>query len=114
MSLGPNLSFSVVKRETREFDEVQSFLDRKGWKRTGTLGSKVAYYQNAGVNLTVVDGPRAVLIFPSGPLRGRLFSENIGFGFLSEDSGLGMGVKQDSQPQSQSRSVDNGVNEMNL
>lgn len=95
--LGRNLSLSVVKREMRDLSEVRSRLSQKGWDETGSIGDSIFYFENAGVNLTVVDGPRAVLIFPSGPIRGSLFNK-APFGLVSE-SGLGMGSQSSSDGQ---------------
>lgn len=94
MAFGTNLSLSVVKREDRTISEVRSRLSQQGWEETGSLRGRIFYYQNSGINLTVVDGPRAVLIFPSGPLRGRFFTDSP-FGLTSE-SGLGLGKKTDT------------------
>jgi len=95
--VGRNLSLSVVKREMRELSEVRARLSQKGWEETGSIGDSVFYYENAGVNITVADGPRAVLIFPSGPVRGALFNK-APFGLVS-GSGLGMGTQTSSDGQ---------------
>jgi hypothetical protein len=97
MVFGNNLSLSVVKRERRDLSEVRARLNQRGWQETGTIGDNIFYYENAGINITVVDAPRAVLIFPSGPIRGRFFNR-APFG-ITQDSGLGMGTPQEDQGQ---------------
>jgi len=74
----PSINLSVFKREDIDFEEVQRQLTDAGWEMTGSLRETVYYYEKSGFNVTVVDGPQAVSAFPSGPIRGRLFSDVVG------------------------------------
>lgn len=76
--LGLNFGSSVVKRETRTLDSVTEQLQADGWVQTGSLGGRVKYFEKTGFNLTAVEGPFGTVVFPSGPLRGRLFGSNSG------------------------------------
>lgn len=85
-----NIGSSVLKRESAPFDEVMEKLRRDGWSKTGELAQgRVVYVESSGISLTVVDGPMGTLIFPSGPVRGKLFSsDSVGVG-LTSTIGLG-------------------------
>lgn len=74
----PSINLSVFKREDIEFDEVKRQLTDAGWEQTGKIRDSVFYYEKSGFNITVVDGPQAVSAFPSGPIRGRIFSNVVG------------------------------------
>jgi len=82
---GPNINIgtSVFKRENRSYTDVLDQFQTDGWNKTGTLGSKATYLEKDGIGITVIDGPMATLVVPSGPIRGRLFGQ----------SGLSIGKK---------------------
>ena len=74
----PSINLSVFKREDIDFEEVERQLTDAGWEKTGSIRESVFYYEKSGFNITVVDGPQAVSAFPSGPIRGRMFSNVVG------------------------------------
>lgn len=74
----PSINLSVFKREDIDYDEVERQLIDSGWEETGKIRDSVYYFEKSGFNITVVDGPRAVSAFPSGPIRGRIFSNVVG------------------------------------
>jgi len=82
---GLNINFgtSVFKRENRPFSDVVKQFQTDGWSRTGEFGNKLVYLQKDGIGITIANGPMATLVFPSGPIRGRLFGT----------SGLSVGKK---------------------
>jgi tetraacyldisaccharide-1-P 4'-kinase len=58
-------------------------LKNSGFTETGkVLNGRVRYFENdAGINLTVVDGVRGSFVLPSGPVRGFMFGNNaVGLG----------------------------------
>jgi len=69
-----------------DIDDAHEALVELGFDHVDdAAGGRIHYHENdAGMNLTLVDGPRAVSLFPSGPIRGRLFGTS-GLGFASED-----------------------------
>lgn len=74
--LNLNIGSSVVKREGKTLEQVESIYLNKGWTKTGEVaGGRVLYFENAGINITVISGAMGVLIVPSGPVRGRIFGE---------------------------------------
>lgn len=85
-----NIGSSVFKREAKDADKVRRHLERNGWELTGSMGSRVFYYENSGVNLTVVDGAMGTVILPSGPLRGAIFGKNMEL--FSDRSVVGAGA----------------------
>jgi len=100
--LNLNIGTSVFKREVKSMEKVTNQLKRNGWEQTGSLGERVKYFENSRFNVTVIDGPAATVVIPSGPIRGRLFGDSglmanqtsvIGAG---SDTGDNM-TKQDSQ-----------------
>lgn len=101
MKIGNNVGFSVFKREARPYKEVETHLLQEGWMKTGSVGERIHYFESSGINITVIDGMNATLVMPSGPVRGRLFSDSAG-GLMSMST-LGMGSKSDSSNQSKSR-----------
>lgn len=99
---GMNLNFglSVFKREAKPKSRVETFLRREGWEKTGEIGDNVSYWENAGINITVVGGPRGTVITPSGPIRGNIFGEDNTL--FSRTSVIGAGrdsEEQDSESQ---------------
>lgn len=85
-----NVGTSVLKREGKSIDQVENRLENAGWKRTGSaLNGRLIYFELAGINITALQGPMGTVIFPSGPIRGRLFGEDaVGF---SQTSAIGAG-----------------------
>lgn len=75
--LNLNIGTSVVKRESRPTEEVVAQLENDGWEMTGSIGGdRVLYFEKSGINITVMEGPMGTLVFPSGPVRGRLFGNS--------------------------------------
>ena len=85
-----NFGTSVLKREGKSIDQVAKRLKNAGWKETGAaLNGRLRYFELAGINITALGGPMGTTIFPSGPIRGRLFGEDaVGF---STTSSIGAG-----------------------
>lgn len=77
---------SMFKRIDMEPDDAHEALIELGFDHVDdAAGGRIHYHENeAGMSLTLVEGPRAVSIFPSGPIRGRLFGTS-GLGFAGED-----------------------------
>lgn len=90
-----SLGTSVIKREDKPADQVITTLQRRGWEVTGRVGNRVTYLENSGLNITVIDGPMGTVIMPSGPLRGRIFGENVRF--ISSRSVIGEGKSTDNK-----------------
>lgn len=106
-----NIGSSVLKRETKPYDEVLSQLRRNGWTQTGSLGDSVRYFENSGFSITVVDGPMATLIMPSGPVRGRVFG-NSGL-MANQTSVLGMGSdSSEKERENQNKQASNKVQQI--
>jgi len=82
------LSSSVIKRDSRSVSDVTRELKQNGWNRTGSvLNGKLLYLENSGFSLTVADGPMGTLVFPSGPVRGRVFGNSgLNFGLMNTSS----------------------------
>mgnify|MGYP006273254335 CR=1 FL=1 len=111
--LGQNRSFglSVLKREAKPKEDVETFLQRNGWERTGEIGQRVSYYENSGVNITLVEGPRGTVILPSGPIRGTIFGKDNKL--VSENSVIGAGSgKKETDAKSQIRGSKRSDNTM--
>jgi hypothetical protein len=71
-----NIESSVLKRYSADIDQVHSYLTSNGFSLTSRVaGGRVRYYESSGFNITVVQGPFGTVIFPSGPIRGRVFGE---------------------------------------
>lgn len=68
-----NIGSSVIRRESRSADDVLDELRANGWSKTDEVHGNIHYLENSGFSLTVIDGPLATTVIPSGPLRGRLF-----------------------------------------
>lgn len=85
-----NIGTSVLKREGKDIDQVSNRLENAGWIRTGSaLNGRIRYFELAGINITAMGGPFGTTIFPSGPIRGRLFGdEAVG---VSTTSAIGAG-----------------------
>lgn len=94
-----NLGTSVVKREAKSIEEVDSRLVDTGWERTASiLNGRVKYYQNAGINITAIQGPMGTVIVPSGPVRGAIFGKNaVRLGRTSSIGAGPSGASKDSQ-----------------
>lgn len=84
-----NLGTSVFKREDRPAEQVIRLLSQNGWSRTGSIGDRVTYMENSGINITVIQGAAGTIIIPSGPIRGRIFGDNNRF--FSNVSVIGAG-----------------------
>jgi len=58
-----------------DWDDFQDAIEASGFQEVSSaLDGRLKYHENdAGFSITLVNGPRANLIFPSGPFRGRLF-----------------------------------------
>lgn len=74
--LNLNIGSSVVKRETRPLEEISQQLREDGWTQTGSIGERILYFEKSGINITVMKGAMATLVFPSGPIRGRVFGDS--------------------------------------
>jgi hypothetical protein len=73
---GPNIGSSVVRRDSRSLSRVHTELSSNGWVQSGSLGDSIVYMENSGFSLTLVRGAAGTLVFPSGPVRGRLFGSS--------------------------------------
>jgi len=101
----------VFKREAKSIDEVSKKLQRDGWEKTGSLANgRVLYFQKSGIEITAAKGPMGTLIFPSGPIRGKLFGSGVG---INTTSVLGMGAATDSQSNPKRSTVSNGSRTLN-
>lgn len=69
---------SVVKRVNMDWDTFHAAIEQAGFDHVeSTAGGRIHYHENdAGFSITLVNGPRANLIMPSGPFRGRLFGSS--------------------------------------
>jgi hypothetical protein len=86
-----NLGLSAIKRESKPKEDVERHLIRNGWEKTGeALGGRADYYENAGINLTVIEGPMGTLVVPSGPVRGTVYGDDVKV--FSRSSSMGMGA----------------------
>lgn len=76
-----NIDLSVVKRRTDDIDEVVERLQDQGFSIVSERGMGVTLESPEGLSFCVYEGPFAVWVTPSGPIRGRLFSQDaVGFG----------------------------------
>lgn len=89
MNLPIEFSSSVVKRVNMDWDVFVSAVEESGFEQVSSIaGGRILYHENdAGFGVTLVNGPRAKLILPSGPLRGRLFG-NTGLSLGSDRNKL--------------------------
>lgn len=72
-----NISSSIVKRTSRDKQDVVKELQSNGFVETGSLmNGKVGYYENSGVNITVISTRRGSIVMPSGPVRGKFLGNN--------------------------------------
>lgn len=78
---------SVAKRVNMDWDVFHEAIERSGFEHVSSVaGGRIHYHENeAGFSITLIDGPRANLILPSGPFRGRIFG----------NSGLSLGSDRD-------------------
>lgn len=84
-----NIGLSVLKREAQSITDVVNQLERNGWSRTRTVGDdRLVYLENNGINITAIRGPMGTVIIPSGPVRGRLFGENVELVSRGEGEGI--------------------------
>lgn len=105
-----NLGSSVFKREAKSMDKVVSRLKEEGWSETGSLGSRVRYFESSGISITVVEAAMGVLIFPSGPLRGRVFGDS-GLN-VNTTSVIGAGSNTDNDKEKQDRQASRKANQL--
>lgn len=105
-----NIGSSVFKRETKTITEVADRLRRNGWQQTGSMGEKILYFENSGMSLTLVDAPMATLIFPSGPIRGRIFGDS-GLD-INQISVIGAGADTGSNGENQNRQARDKVEQL--
>lgn len=90
---GINISLSVIKREAKPINEVVSKLTRDGWNVTSKLGNnRIVYLEKSGFNITAFKGPLGTVIIPSGPIRGRIFGEEVDF--VNRTSSIGASSTQ--------------------
>lgn len=107
-----NLNFgsSVLKREAKPLTDVTNQLKANGWRQTGSLGNRVVYLENSGMNITVIDGPMGTLVVPSGPIRGRVFGDS---GLqLNRVSVIGAGSDSSESDDGQSQKARDRVNQI--
>lgn len=98
--LNLNIGLSTIKRESKPKEDVERALLRNGWEETESLaGDRLSYFENTGINVTVLETPRGTLVFPSGPIRGSLFGEDVKV--FSRQSALGLGAGSGSEPTKQ-------------
>ena len=105
-----NIGTSVFKREVKSIEEVVNQLKSNGWSQTGSLGNRIKYFENSKLNITVVDGVGGVLVFPSGPIRGRLFGSS-GLS-LNQTSVIGAGSNTSSGIEKQNKQVSERVEDI--
>lgn len=81
-----NIELSVAERTSQDKEQVVAGLVEDGWEETGSLmNGKVGYYEKSGINITVADTRRGSVVFPSGPVRGNLLSnEAVSFSLNNE------------------------------
>lgn len=110
--VGLNLNFggAVLKREARPIGDVEQVFTRNGWTVTGqAAGGRIRYVEEAGVNLTLIQGPLGTVIIPSGPIRGSVFSDT--FEVFSRTSVIGAGaVTRKSDSETKDRRPENRTN----
>lgn len=71
------VNLPTIKRIPGDFDTFQQAVEVVGFEEKSSMGNRVYYHENdVGMGITVVDGLRANLILPSGPVRGRLLSQD--------------------------------------
>lgn len=77
-----NMELPVVKRYNADISEAHENLVSNGFEVTGTImDGGIRYYENAGVGVTLIDGPFGTSLIPSGPIRGMKFGESaVNFG----------------------------------
>lgn len=84
-----NIGLSVLKREAQPISDVINQLEKNGWKVTDTIGDdRIVYLENNGINITAIRGPRGTVVIPSGPIRGRVFGENVEIISRGEEEGF--------------------------
>lgn len=84
-----NIGFSVFKREAQSIQDVVTHLQQNGWSVTSSIGdNRIVYLENSGVNITAVKGPLGTVVIPSGPIRGRMFGEQINLISRGEEEGI--------------------------
>jgi len=110
MNLNLNIGTSVFKREAKSIEQVTNQLVTNGWTQTGSLGNRVKYFENSRLSITVVDGAIGTLIFPSGPVRGRIFGDS---GLMAnQTSVIGAGSDTNNDTQKQDKQVEGRVNQL--
>lgn len=97
-----NIETSVFKRYDASPERVHQHLINNGFEPTGQImDGRIHYHENGGINLTMVDGPFGVIVFPSGPVRGAIFGKNaVGAGrtsLLDRVTGDGISDDEDSE-----------------
>lgn len=84
-----NIGLSVIKREAQPINDVITQLRRNGWSVTNTIGdNRIVYLENSGVNITAIEGPLGTVVVPSGPIRGRIFGNQINLISRGEEQGF--------------------------
>lgn len=108
--LNLNVGLSVFKRETQSLDAVQRSLENNGWSRVGSYGGRARVFEKSGISITAVKGPLATIVMPSGPLRGKIFSEDaVGINRLSV-----IGTSQSSEDNANRKERERQKNEMEV
>jgi hypothetical protein len=98
-----NIGTSVFKREAEPKSRVVDVMKANGWRDKGSLAG-ITYLENSGINLSVVQGPGGgTLVFPSGVVRGMVFSDKVGVG---DDSTVGI----EDTPSKETKAEAGGVN----
>lgn len=98
-----NIGTSVFKREAEPKSRVVSVMKSNGWEEKGTFAG-ITYLENSGINISVVQGPGGgTLVFPSGVIRGMMFSDRVGAG-----SGSTVGIED--SPSKDTKAKAGGVN----
>lgn len=102
-----SINLPAVKRIPGDFDTFQQAFESVGFERVSSAANERVYYHEneIGMGVTLIDGPRANIAMPSGPIRGGLFSPaTTGFGIMGGDSPL----KQAMEEAERSMSVGEG------
>lgn len=107
--LNLNIGSSVVKREAKPKNEVVSQLTSEGWEITGEIGP-LTYLERSKINITVMKGALGTVIFPSGPIRGRLFGDS-GFEF-NQESVIGLNATESDVQENRDQTVKSRTNKI--
>lgn len=74
-----SINLPSVKRVPGDFELFHEAVEHIGFEHvSSTANGRVHYHENdVGMGITVINGPRANLMLPAGPIRGRLLNPDM-------------------------------------